>query len=809
MLETLNNRQLNPYISLGSSPNASRAAEQRIDGAYASYQNASYGWIYCYQPVVRETFEYVARNIAQLGLKVYKRVSDDEREHAGDHPAAEALRWPNPWTPGQHFIYDVVTDWLIYDNAYALKFPSDDGLTLVSIPPPLVGIRGRSLYQPEGYTIRDQNDNAIRVPAERMFHWRGKNPSDPRKGESKLETLREELASDAANRQAGTELAKSGLRLPGWVERPIEAPDWTDEALKRFKESAAAAAKKSTRELPVFEEGMSYKTGGITPEDAELLAARRWTAEQVAGQIGMKNIPPESEEERRQFYADVLEPLTEMLAAFLDLHVLVREYGATDHYFEFNLDEKRMSDDRIKTLVSAAGAPIMLRDEVRAHLNLPALPDGQGQEIVTPLNVTEGGKPSPQVMPPQNPNGPPQDGSYRSGEADRPVPAGGKALEVEMNGNGHKTAPLVPRRKRASDRRDSWAKQYEDALLHHFNRQENVTKSKQVKSVTDDRWDRELAEDLGGIYLRHFTAEGKHAAFRMASEFDPEHGHNWLAAKAIGSAKSINQTTQDVIDQKGVADAFSEAKAFRASGAAMAMATDVAAFATKVAMEQAPGEPMVTIDGGECDVCAPFQGTWAVRDLEQWPGYHANCTCVADPISAPAKALDTKTTAQPQNINITLQVADGAVKFLPPSVTMESPPPAQVDVNPTFHAHVDAPQVHVEPSQLTIEEGAVTAPNVTVQAPEPSPAPEVNVHNPITVESPEVKIAEGAFQVDVQPAQAPKAPDVNVNVEPQQTKTTRQVIRDENGHIKAIVDENRKQIVKRDSSGRIESIEEE
>jgi hypothetical protein len=51
------------------------------------------------------------------------------------------------------------------------------------------------------------------------------------------------------------------------------------------------------------------------------------------------------------------------------------------------------------------------------------------------------------------------------------------------------------------------------------------------------------------------------------------------------------------------------------------------------------------------------------------------------------------------------------------------------------------------------------------------------------------------------------SPDVNVTVEPA-AKTSKRVIRDEAGHIKEIVEE-KKQTVKRDSTNRIESIEEE
>ena len=95
---------------------------QRISSVFVQAQSASYAFMYQTQPAVRSVVDYVASNIAQLGLRLYERVDDDEREYAGDHPACESLRWPNERTPGQQFVYNLVADFLVYDNSYALKF---------------------------------------------------------------------------------------------------------------------------------------------------------------------------------------------------------------------------------------------------------------------------------------------------------------------------------------------------------------------------------------------------------------------------------------------------------------------------------------------------------------------------------------------------------------------------------------------------------------------------------------------------------------------------------------------------------------
>src|SRR5690606_16423800 len=139
----------------------------------------------------------------------------------------------------------------------------------------------------------------------------------------------------------------------------------------------------------------------------------RFTNAEVASLYGLRNVPPDGDEERNAFYADVLPPITQSLASQLDFSLLDREYAEPDHYFEFDLNEKLRGEpeQRFAASTSAVGRPWLTANEARSMENRPPL-DG-GDDLVTPLNVLVGGVPAPNVMPPQNPNGPPQDGSHR------------------------------------------------------------------------------------------------------------------------------------------------------------------------------------------------------------------------------------------------------------------------------------------------------------------------------------------------------------------------------------------------------------
>jgi len=582
VLEAMQDRTSSPFPLI-----ATPSINQRVNSVYVEAQNASYGWIYRYSPPVRRVVDYIARNVAQLGLKVYERVSDDEREHRGDHPAAMAMRNPNPHTPGEQFIFDIVADFLVYNNAYALKFRGDnDRLLLVRIVPHMIGLVGRSHFTVEAYRIYRADGSSFDVSPQDVIHWRGYNPDDPRKGESYLETLREELASDSAARQATTELHRSGLALPGWIERPLDAPEWSDEARKRFEEDWANRAKQGKRRSPVLEEGMVFKQGGVSPEDAQILDGRRFTVEQVAGLYGMKHVPPENEDERRQFYADVLPPLTDLLAAHLGLQILNQEYDSTEHYFEFNMDEKLMGDDRLKALTSAAGAPPLTRNEARARLNLPAKEGGD--ELITPGNVIVGGKPSPMVMPIQDPNKPPQDGSHRTDDAPQTA-----SLNGTGNGNGKVDvkALLIARREAQRRRINAYVVDFADVLQSFLDRQQQTLKSRKyaAKAVADERWERELSDDLLQIAQRVVAKEGSMTAARLGmDDFDLARTEAYLRTVSRGKAREITAALRDRLNAGEPSEVFEEARTADAPRAAQTLATTFAAFAVTEAGQQSP-----------------------------------------------------------------------------------------------------------------------------------------------------------------------------------------------------------------------------
>lgn len=608
---------LMPFIA--TPPGQGRAARE----AFNQSQSATYAWIYRTQPAVRKVVDYIARNAAQMGVKLYQRTDGDDREEVRDHPAIEALRRPAGMVPGRRFMFGLIADFLIYENAYALKLRADERLALIRVPVSAVQLFVPATSLPAMYRVQFRDGTVRDFPPDQVLHLSGYDPDDAAVGISRLETLRQILTEEAMNQAANQDRLKHGGLNPGYLSRPLEAPDWEDPARERFMsdwKERSKGKKDGERSDPILEEGMEFHESQVTPKDAEMLASRIFTRSEVASLYGLPAILVEAEEggegndrkeARTQFYADTLPPILGPIQDDLDVQVLDVEYDAADdHYFEFNLAEKLRGqvEERFKVLTNAAGGPILTRNEARKRENLPPVPGGD--ELITPLNVTVGGKPSTGTMPAQDPNGVDQDGSGRTGEEDageaeaEDVAERARAADAAARAQ----AELLQRRDAQAARRERYAAEHTDLLRDTFTRQEKNWKSS--KTFDTDRWNAELADDLEAQALQTVEREGGIAAERLANAggFDLDRCRAYLRRGAEERAAAINATTAKALEDQAAEDEvdaaffkdgvhpdatekqdpFEKAKGERAEEGGFAIATSLSAFSHAEAGRQAP-----------------------------------------------------------------------------------------------------------------------------------------------------------------------------------------------------------------------------
>lgn len=373
------------------------------------------------QPALRTVVGFLARNVAQLGVDPYRRLSATDREKLTDHPVARLLERPFPgskWTK-YRLLNTVMHELCIYDNAYLLKLRVDgDVQALLPIPSRMISPAGDKWFMPDSYTIAGSRGNRT-VKADEVVHIHGYNPTDPRRGVAPIETLRQILAEELAATSYREQLWRNGARVAGYLKRPKDAPKWSGEARSRFRNDWQAQYTgdgPASGGTPVLEDGMEFVGSAVSPKDAQYVEARKLTREEVAVayhvspvMIGLMDGATFSNvtELHKMLYQDTLAPYLSQIAQDLENQLLEDVDGSAADgsvYIEFNMSEKLRGSfaEQTAALQSAVGAPWMTRAEARSMFNLSEV-DGAA-ELIVPLNVVAGGLASPNDTAPDNPS---------------------------------------------------------------------------------------------------------------------------------------------------------------------------------------------------------------------------------------------------------------------------------------------------------------------------------------------------------------------------------------------------------------------
>jgi HK97 family phage portal protein len=524
---------------------------------------SSYGAMYRRQPAVRAVVDWLARNIAQLNPKVYIRAGSTDRIEASEHPLSQLLRHPNPTSTRYDHLRDTTADLAIYDVAYWVKdrpqFP-----------------RGVWRVSPTQMTVSSENGRTVyrgadgaEIPRNRLVIFHGYNPDGGEGGVSPLETLRRVLQEEMASQQHRENFWLNSARQGGAIERPMDAPPWSDAARERFRadwEAATAGARNAGR-TAILEEGMKWNPASFSPKDSDYIAGRRLTYEEVAVQYGLLDIgnvntsKSNQEQSHRERYQDVLGPWLRMLQDEIELQLLPDFEPFVEQralvYVEFNLAEKLKGsfEEQQRALTTAVGVPHMTINEGRARLNLPRIEESWADTPVQPLNVLYGGQPSVTV---------PTD-----------VPGTASADQARVKAV----------QKAEEDARDADATSMQRLLAAFFERQErSVLSTFAAKSAHDvERWDRELRGDL----FRHSSlivgSHGRRAAVELGGRFDEGRVREWLMMNADRTATAVNRQTFEAVSAAADLDearhVFEVAKGHRAELLGLSLATSLVAFA--------------------------------------------------------------------------------------------------------------------------------------------------------------------------------------------------------------------------------------
>lgn len=382
--------------------------------------------VYKTQPAVYICVNFLGQNVGHTKLKTYRAMGDNEHTPAPDSELARLLKRPNPRMTGFDLIHALVCDWALWDDAYWLKARAGDARRLYRLPPAFVtAVGGDILTGPSGYNVNTGQTSPKTFSPEEIVHFHGYNSRDTRSGQSRLAPLRMVLREESEASKFRGKFWEKGAQFDGILKRPVDAPVWDDDQIKRFREgwrkyrnSGALAG-----ETAVLEDGMDYGQASFSPKDAEFILGREWALDVVAtayhiplSVLSRKQTSTfaSAKEFRKALYVDTLGPINAMIESAVNLY-LVPEFDDPDLFVEFNIAEKLQGDfeSSADAWRSAVQVPWETVNGARLKNNEPPIgdpndPDNPFNIPAMPANYSYGGTqeaPTPAPAPVATTNG--------------------------------------------------------------------------------------------------------------------------------------------------------------------------------------------------------------------------------------------------------------------------------------------------------------------------------------------------------------------------------------------------------------------
>ncbi len=225
----------------------------------------------------------IAEAIGSLPLKLYRHGEDGDRKAATDHPLHSVLhRAPNDQQSATEFWEWMVSSMLLTGNAYARVSRGWDGQAR-SLDP-LVTDRVTIMRKGEsiaGFEYTDRDGKRERLLPSEVFHLRHRAGNDPLIGVSPITAARAVIQLAQAEAQHGQSTFDNGTRASGILSMPGKLRPEQRQAIAASWQSQYAGGSNAGR-VPVLEEGTTFTPISLSLEDADWVAARRFSVEEVA-----------------------------------------------------------------------------------------------------------------------------------------------------------------------------------------------------------------------------------------------------------------------------------------------------------------------------------------------------------------------------------------------------------------------------------------------------------------------------------------------------------------------------------------------
>lgn len=320
--------------------------------------------LYKTQPHLRTVISFLADNVAQVGLKEFRRISDTDRQRITDSPLINLLKQPNPDMTGFELLRQLTADLALHDVAYWIVTQAPDrdmerfgGWQIRPIPPSWVTAKQEgSVFAPASYRVDTGLGRGwIDVPAEDMLVFHGWNPTDPTNGVTPVMALKDIINEQIQAWSYRTQTWQRGGRVGTVLVRPKDAPPWDDTARERFARGWKEFTDKGARagSTPLLEDGMELKRLGFNAREEEFSEVTKLSLQTVAsiyhvspvmvGILDNANFS-NTKEFRKMLYSETLGPTMRMIEDRLNTFLATMIGADPLDYVEFDIRAKLSGD---------------------------------------------------------------------------------------------------------------------------------------------------------------------------------------------------------------------------------------------------------------------------------------------------------------------------------------------------------------------------------------------------------------------------------------------------------------------------------
>ena len=323
----------------------------------------------------------ISETTASLPLILFKRNGDD-RERASDHPLYRVLHdQANPEQTALEAREYMQACVLLRGNAFARLVRGWDGQVKALWPlnPDNVTVQRTSSGLVYDYT---KDGVLTRLLAHEVLHLRHRLGDDGVMGVSPITAARGVVELAQAENEHGRNTFTNGAKLLGVLKFPGRLKPEQRQAIAASWSSQHAGGSNSGR-TAILEEGVDFQALSMTLEDAEWIAARQFSVEEVAR---LFRVPPTVIGDLRNGnYSNSVEMARQFVTQTLRRHLVAWEQGIaakclTDagrrmYFAEHQVEGLLRGDSANRAAFYSSGIADgwMLKSEARKLENLPAI----------------------------------------------------------------------------------------------------------------------------------------------------------------------------------------------------------------------------------------------------------------------------------------------------------------------------------------------------------------------------------------------------------------------------------------------------